>query len=49
MLLNPFLVVVYLIDVMQKMESRTFRKVLLRAGIISSLVFYFWLFRRICG
>jgi len=42
MLLNPFLVVVYLIDVMQKMESRTFRKVLLRAGIISSLVFYFF-------
>jgi len=42
MLLNPFLVVVYLIDVMQKMESRTFRHVLLRAGIISSVVFCFF-------
>ena len=40
MLLNPFLVVVYLIDVMQKMEGRTFRHVLLRAAIISSVVFY---------
>jgi len=39
MLLNPFLVVVYLIDVMQKMEGRTFRHVLVRAGIISSVVF----------
>lgn len=42
MLLNPFLVVVYLIDVMQKMERRMFRKVLLRAGIISSIVFCFF-------
>ena len=40
MLLNPFLIVVYLIDVMQKMEGRTFRHVLLRAAIISSVVFY---------
>jgi len=39
MLLNPFLVVVYLIDVMEKMESITFRQVLLRAGVISSVVF----------
>jgi multiple antibiotic resistance protein len=42
MLLNPFLVVVYLIDVMQKMEGRTFRHVLLRAAIISSVVFCFF-------
>ena len=42
MLLNPFLVVVYLIDVMQKMEGRTFRHVLLRAAIISSIVFCFF-------
>lgn len=42
MLLNPFLVVVYLIDVMQKMERRTFRHVLLRAAIISSIVFCFF-------
>ncbi len=39
MLLNPFLVVVYLIDVMQKMEGRIFRHVLLRAAMISSVVF----------
>jgi len=38
-LLNPFLVVVYLIDVMQKLEGKTFRRVLLRAGIISCVVF----------
>ncbi len=42
LLLNPFLVVVYLVDVMQKVESRTFRHVLLRAGIISSVVFIFF-------
>jgi small neutral amino acid transporter SnatA (MarC family) len=42
LLLNPFLVVVYLVDVMQKVESRTFRHVLLRAGIISSVVFVFF-------
>jgi len=39
MLLNPFLVVVYLIDVMQKMEGSIFRHVLLRAAMISSVVF----------
>jgi len=42
MLLNPFLVAVYLIDVMQKMEGRAFRHVLLRAAIISSVVFCFF-------
>jgi multiple antibiotic resistance protein len=39
MLLNPFLVVVYLIDVMQKLGRREFRHVLLRASIIASGVF----------
>jgi len=39
MLLNPFLVVVYLIDVMQKLERRMFRQVLFRAAIIASIVF----------
>jgi multiple antibiotic resistance protein len=38
-LLNPFLVIVYLIDVVQKMEQAQFRRVLVRAGIISSAVF----------
>ncbi|NDP21113.1 MAG: MarC family protein [Paludibacter sp.] len=38
-LLNPFLVIVYLIDIVQKLDQKTFRLVLLRAGLISSLVF----------
>lgn len=38
-LLNPFLVIIYLIDLVQKMETKKFRRVLLRAGIISSSVF----------
>jgi small neutral amino acid transporter SnatA (MarC family) len=39
MLLNPFLVVVYLIDVMQKLDRLQFSQVLIRAGIIASGVF----------
>ena len=42
MLLNPFLVVVYLIDIMQKLERRAFRHVLFRASIIASIVFCFF-------
>lgn len=42
MLLNPFLVIVYLIDVMQKLDRNQFRDVLLRAGIIASGVFCFF-------
>lgn len=38
-LLNPFLVIVYLIDVMEKLSYRRFRNVLVRAGLISILVF----------
>ena len=38
-LLNPFLVIVYLIDIVQKLDQKQFRQVLLRAGLISSLVF----------
>lgn len=38
-LLNPFLVIVYLIDVMEKLSYRRFRNVLIRAGLISILVF----------
>ena len=38
-LLNPFLVIVYLIDVMEKLSYRRFRNVLFRAGLISVLVF----------
>ncbi|MBD3378956.1 MAG: MarC family protein [Candidatus Omnitrophica bacterium] len=38
-LLNPFLVVVYLIDVMEKYDKRRFTFVLVRAGVIATLVF----------
>jgi small neutral amino acid transporter SnatA (MarC family) len=39
LLLNPFLVVVYLADMLQKLERRQFAQVLLRAGLIASAVF----------
>lgn len=38
-LLNPLLVIVYLIDVMQKLDRRQFRYILIRAGLIASFVF----------
>lgn len=38
-LLNPFLVIVYLVDVVQKLDGKAFRAVLMRAGIISTMVF----------
>jgi len=38
-LLNPFLVIVYLLAVVQSLDRTTFRSVLIRAGIIASLVF----------
>jgi len=39
MLLNPFLLVVYLMDVFDKLPTVTFRGVVLRAGVISISVF----------
>jgi small neutral amino acid transporter SnatA (MarC family) len=39
MLLNPFLLVVYLIDVFDKLPTATFRKVVLKASVISISVF----------
>lgn len=39
LLLNPFLVIVYLADVLQKLERRQFEHVLFRAGLIASAVF----------
>ncbi len=39
MLLNPFLMVVYMIDVYDKLPIPTFRNVVIRAGIISIIVF----------
>lgn len=38
-LLNPFLLIVYLIEIVQKLDLRTFILVLLRAGGISAVVF----------
>lgn len=38
-LLNPFLVIVYLIDIVEKLDPRLFQRVLIRAGLISTLVF----------
>ncbi|MBN2434584.1 MAG: MarC family protein [Spirochaetes bacterium] len=38
-LLNPFLVVIYLIDIIQKLDSKRFRNVLIRAGFIAAAVF----------
>lgn len=38
-LLNPFLIIVYLVDVVQKLKTGQFRQVLIRAGIIASFVF----------
>ena len=38
-LLNPFLLIVYLTDIVQKLNQREFNQVLLRASFISSIVF----------
>ena len=38
-LLNPFLVIIYLIDILQKLDSKRFRNVLIRAGFIAAAVF----------
>lgn len=38
-LLNPFLVIVYLVDVVSKLERQQFVRVLIRAGFISATVF----------
>ncbi len=38
-LLNPFLVIVYLVDVVEKLDARQFARVLTRAGLIAGAVF----------
>ena len=38
-LLNPFLVIIYLVDIVQRLEYRPFRRVLLRAGAIAGAIF----------
>jgi len=39
MLLNPFLMIVYLIDLVQELEFSVFNRVVVRAGLISSGIF----------
>jgi small neutral amino acid transporter SnatA (MarC family) len=39
-LLNPFLVIVYLVDLVEKLEHREFNRVLVRAALISTVVFW---------
>jgi len=39
-LLNPFLIIIYLTDMVQKLDQAQFNRVLVRAGIIASLVFF---------
>lgn len=39
LLLNPFLVIVYLVEVVQKFEHAAFKRVMLRAGAIAMAVF----------
>ena len=38
-LLNPFLVIIYLVDMVEKLERGQFSRVLIRAGMISGAVF----------
>lgn len=38
-LLNPFLVIIYLIDMVEKLERKHFANILFRAGLISIVVF----------
>ncbi len=38
-LLNPFLLVIYLVDVIRKVKKEEFTKVLIRAGLIACFVF----------
>lgn len=41
-LLNPFLVIIYLVDVVEKLEWRQFARILVRAGLIAVIVFCFF-------
>lgn len=38
-LLNPFLVIIYLVDMVEKLTWKDFAKVLIRAGLIAGIVF----------
>lgn len=39
-LLNPFLVIIYLIDIVQKLDRKQFARVLIRAGLIATAAFW---------
>ncbi len=41
-ILNPFLLIIYLIDLVESMEPKRFAKVMLRAGLISGAVYLFF-------
>lgn len=41
-LLNPFLLVIYLTDIVRKLDQRTFNQVLARASVIAIVVFCFF-------
>jgi small neutral amino acid transporter SnatA (MarC family) len=41
-LLNPFLVIIYLTDIVQRLEWSQFSHVLIRAGVIAGIVFCFF-------
>ena len=38
-LLNPFLLIIYLVDVVQKLDRKQFTTILIRAGVIAGCVF----------
>lgn len=38
-LLNPFLVIIYLVDIVEKLDRKQFSQVMIRAGLIASVVF----------
>jgi multiple antibiotic resistance protein len=38
-LLNPFLVIVYLVDLVEKLDQRSFSRVLIQGGMIATVVF----------
>ncbi|MBD3393692.1 MAG: MarC family protein [Chitinivibrionales bacterium] len=39
LLLNPFMLIIYLLDLVRDLDGPTFRRVLIRAGVISTLAF----------
>ena len=43
-LLNPFLLIIYLLNIIERLNFSEFNKVLARAGIIASLIFFCFIF-----